>query len=62
MGPGVFPRSGPSPGAEHAALLADDEQAGILDRRDGVEVELVFVVEAVADVFGLAAIGGFAAP
>ena len=56
----MFPGLAPVGGAEHAALLADDEQPGILDRSDGVEVELVGVVDALADVFPvLAAVGGF---
>src|SRR5690606_6962483 len=46
-------------GAEHAALLADDEQAGVLDPGDAVEVQLVGVVQALGDVLPvLAAVGG----
>ncbi|MCY1416008.1 hypothetical protein D9M71_315090 [compost metagenome] len=55
-----LPGLAPIGGTEHGALLTDDEQAGILDRSDAVEVVLVFVVDAVADVFPVfAAVGGF---
>ncbi len=38
-------------GAKHAARFADNEQAGVLDLSDAVQVVLVFVVQPVADIF-----------
>src|SRR5690606_41678727 len=45
-----FPGLAQVAGAEHAAHLADDEQAGAFDMGDGVQVKAVLVVQAVADV------------
>lgn len=54
-----FPGGAPVLRAEQAAGFADHQQAVVLDRGDGVEVELVLVVQALADVFPvLAAVAG----
>ncbi len=56
----LFPGLAEIGGAKHAAHFTNDEQAGILDRGDGVQVVAVFVLETVGDIIpGLSTVMGF---